>query len=43
MWNLKHGINEIIYKIKQTHRHKKQIYGCKSRKWDSGDKLGVSD
>ena len=27
MWNLKYDTNELIYKQKQTHRHKEQIYG----------------
>ena len=30
MWNLKYDTNELIYqttKQKQTHRHRKQIYG----------------
>ena len=44
MCNLKKMIQmNLFIKQKQTHRHRKQIYGCKSRKWDRGDKLGVSD
>jgi len=27
MWNLKNDTNELIIKQKQTHRHRKQIYG----------------
>ena len=27
MWNLKYDTNELIYKQKQTHRHRKQTYG----------------
>ena len=27
MWYLKYATNELIYKTKQTHRHRKQTYG----------------
>ena len=36
MWNLKRGINEIIYKIKQTHGHKKQTYGFQEESVEEG-------
>ena len=43
MWNLKNNINEPIYKTKQTHRHRKQIYGYQRGKGSGRDKLGVWD
>ena len=28
MWNLKYGINELIYQTEQSHRHREQTCGC---------------
>ena len=39
MWNLINNINELISKQKQTHRPRKQSYGC--QKGRGADKLGV--
>ena len=37
MWNLKNDTNELIYKQKQTHRHRKQTYGYQRGKgWGEG-------
>ena len=33
----------LLTKQKQTHRHRKQIYGCQRRKRVGRDKLGVWD
>ena len=41
MWNLKYDANEFI-KQKQTHRHRRQIYGYQRRK-GKRDKLGAWD
>ena len=38
MWNLKYDVN-LFTKQKQTHRHRKQIYGYQSR--SGGHKLGA--
>ena len=40
-WNLKYDTNEFVMKQKQTHRHRKQIYGCQRRKRVKEDKTGV--
>ena len=42
MWNLKYDANELITKQKQTHRHRKQTYGCQGGK-RGRDKLGTWD
>ena len=39
MWNIEYDTNELIYKQKQTHRHRKQTYGYQRGK--RRDKLGV--
>ena len=41
IWNLKYDTNEFVIKQKQTHRHRKQIYGCQRRKRVREDKAGV--
>ena len=41
LWNLKYDTNEFVLKQKQTHRHRKQIYGRQRRKRVREDKAGV--
>ena len=43
MWNLKHGINDPIYKTETGHRHGEQTYGCLGEGEGSGmdGKFGV--
>ena len=38
MWNLKNDTNELIYKQKQTHRHRKQTddYQKGKQGWEEG-------
>ena len=43
MWNLKYDANELIYKKKQTHRHRRQTYGYQRGKGWERDTLGVWD
>ena len=40
MWNLKIIEINLLTKQKQTHRHRKQIYGCQKGKTRGRDKLG---
>ena len=39
MWNLKNSANELVYKQKSIHRHRKQTYGY--QRGGGRDKLGV--
>ena len=43
MWNLRNKINDTYTKHKQTHRHRKQIYGYQREKGWQRDKLGAGD
>ena len=43
MRDQKNDTNELIYKQKQTHRIRKQIYGYQRGKVGGRDKLGIWD
>ena len=43
MQKLKNDTNKLTYKWKQTHRHRKQIYGYQRGKGVERNKLGVWD
>ena len=38
MWSLKNDTNEPIYKVEQTHKHRKQTYGYERGKVVVGDR-----
>ena len=40
MSNLKYGTNELIYKEKQTHRHREQTCGCQGGSGVVGRRTG---